>query len=182
MTATGAPEFSRPIKVKPLPGETLKLEATAEEREALAHRFSLPSIESLRAQVDVEEDGRAIRASGTLNAEITQSCAVSGEDFSVAVNEPLALRFLEESLIDRDPATELDEEIEIELDAEDLDEIAYSGDSFDLGEAVAQTLGLAIDPYAEGPNADAARKNAGIVSDDAPSGPLAEALAALKKE
>ncbi|NVE94897.1 YceD family protein [Altererythrobacter lutimaris] len=182
MNASAAPEFSRPIKVKPLPGETLKLEARAEEREALALRFSLTSIESLRAQVDVAEDGRAIRASGTLSAEITQSCAISGEDFAVTIDEPLALSFLEESLIDRDPATELDGEIEIELDAEDLDEIAYSGDSFDLGEAVAQTLGLAIDPYAEGPNADAARKQAGIVSDDAPSGPLAEALAALKKE
>lgn len=181
MTASGAPEFSRPIKIKPLPGETLNLEANSEEREALARRFSLPSVESLRAQVDLEEDGRAIRASGRLNAEITQSCAVSGEDFAVSVDEPLALRFLEESLIDIDPATE-EGEIEIELDAEDLDEIAYAGDSFDLGEAAAQTLGLAIDPYAEGPNADAAREKAGIVSDDAPSGQLAEALAALKKD
>ena len=46
----------------------------------------------------------------------------------------------------------------------------------------AQTLALAIDPYAEGPDADATREKAGIKSDDAPSGPLAEALgAALKK-
>ena len=74
------------------------------------------------------------------------------------------------------------DEIEIELAADDLDEIEYSGITFDLGEAVAQSLGLAIDPYAEGPNADATRKAAGISSDDEPSGPLAEALKALKKD
>ena len=66
---------------------------------------------------------------------------------------------------------------------EDLDEIEYEGDSFDLGEAIAQTLGLAIDPYREGPDADSARRESGIQSDESiqPSGPLAEALAALKK-
>ena len=49
---------------------------------------------------------------------------------------------------------------------------------------MAQTLALAIDPYREGPDADEARKKAGIVSDEdhAPSGPLAEALAGLKKD
>lgn len=174
-------EFPRIIKVKPLPGETLQLEANTAERAALAARFTLPSIESLSASVDLEEDGRAIRASGSLSAKITQSCAISGEEFAVSIDEPLAMRFIEESLIDIDPATE-DGDIEIELDADDLDEIAYSGDSFDLGEAIAQSLGLAIDPYAEGPNADAARQAAGITSDDAPSGPLADALAALKKD
>jgi hypothetical protein len=51
---------------------------------------------------------------------------------------------------------------------------------FDLGEAVAQTLGLAIDPYAEGPNADAARKAAGIVAEGEQDGPMAALLAALK--
>ncbi|QYU69205.1 hypothetical protein J4558_03410 [Leptolyngbya sp. 15MV] len=53
---------------------------------------------------------------------------------------------------------------------------------FDLGEAVAQSLGLAIDPYAVGPEAEAARREAGIASDDVPSGPLAEALRALRKD
>ena len=71
---------------------------------------------------------------------------------------------------------------EVELDADELDRIAYSGDAFDLGEAIAQTLGLAVDPYAEGPNAAAIRAEVGIKGDDQPSGPLAEALARLKKE
>ncbi len=64
-------------------------------------------------------------------------------------------------------------------------ELEYEGDSFDLGEALAQTLGLAIDPYREGPDAEAVRNEAGIESDEefdaAPKGPLAEALAGLRK-
>ena len=77
------------------------------------------------------------------------------------------------------PSLQEDEEIEIELEAEDLDEIEYAGEKFDLGEAIAQSLALAIDPYAEGPNAEEARKKAGIELDDAPRGPLAEALKGL---
>lgn len=52
----------------------------------------------------------------------------------------------------------------------------------DLGEAVAQSLGLAIDPYAIGPDADTARKEVGIVQEGEQEGPLAAALAALKKD
>jgi uncharacterized metal-binding protein YceD (DUF177 family) len=100
-----------------------------------------------------------------------QSCAVSGEDLAVRIDEPLALRFV--------PAAQPEGE-EIELDADELDEIPFEGHVFDLGEAVAQSLALAIDPYATGPEADQVRKEAGLL-DEAASGPFA-ALAALKKD
>lgn len=177
-----APEFSRMIKVRPLPGDRLHIEATEAERAALAQRFGLPEIRALSADLDLEQDGKAVRATGTLNAAITQLCAISGEEFETAIKEPLVLRFVAEGTISQ--ALSEDDEIEIELAADDLEEIEFSGDAFDLGEAVAQSLGLAIDPYAEGPNADAARNREGISSDEdqAPSGPLAEALRALKKD
>lgn len=170
-------ELTRPIKVKGLPGDTVVVEADAGERAALARRFGLPGIDSLRAEIDLEQRGKAIRATGTLRAAIRQACAISGEDFPANIEEPIDLRFVEETDL---PAPD-GEEIEIELEADDCDEIEYSGDMFDLGEAVAQSLGLSIDPYAEGPNADAARKAAGIVQEGEQEGPLAAALAALKK-
>ncbi len=114
-----------------------------------------------------------------LTASVVQSCAVSGEDFEVAIQEPVDLRFVRESTL-RSVSND-DGELEVELTADDSDEIEFSGDTFDLGEAIAQSLGLAIDPYAEGPNAEAARKSAGLGGDDAPLGPMAEALAALNK-
>ena len=181
MVSTPAPpELSRPIKVKGLPADAVVVEADAGERAALAKRFGLPGVDRLRAEVALEPRGRAIRATGMLTAAIRQTCAISGEDFPANIEETLDLRFVEEGSID--PALEEDGEIEIELDAEDCDEIEFSGDAFDLGEALAQTLGLAIDPYAEGPGADAARKAAGIKAEGEQEGPLAAALAALKKD
>lgn len=173
-----APELTRMIKVRPLPGEPVVIEATEAERAALAARFGLGAVDSLRAEVALEAKPRAIRATGRLVAAIMQPCAVSGEDFAVAIDEPIDLRFIEEN---PRPVAE-DEAIELELEADDCDEIEYAGDMFELGEAVAQTLGLAIDPYAEGPNADAARKAAGIVQEGEQEGPLAALLAGLKKD
>ena len=168
-------ELSRMIKARPLPAGAVVIEASPEERAALAARFGLGAVESLRAEVSLDARPRAIRATGRLHAAILQPCAVSGEDFPVTIDEPVDLRFVEEN---QRPATP-DEEIELEAD--DCDEIEYAGDMFDLGEAVAQTLGLAIDPYAEGPNADAARAAAGIVQEGEQLGPLADLLSALKK-
>lgn len=173
------PELSRMIKVRPLPGDVIVIEATEAERVALAARFGISAVEALRAEVRLEAKASAIRASGRLTAAILQPCAVSGEDFAVAINEPLDLRFVEAGAR---PLPGADEEIEIELEADDCDEIDYTGDMFDLGEAVAQSLGLAIDPYAEGPEAEAARKAAGIVREGEQLGPLADMLAALKKD
>ena len=169
-------ELPRMVKARPLPAGVVVIEASPEERAALATRFGLGAVDSLRAEVTLEQKPRAIRATGRLTAQIMQPCAISGEDFPVAIDEPIDLRFVEDN---QRPATE-DEEIELEAD--DCDEIEYTGEMFDLGEAVAQTLGLAIDPYAEGPNADAARKAAGIVQEGEQDGPLAALLAGLKKE
>lgn len=175
-----ASELQRLVKARHLPADPLVIEASEAERAALAQRFAVPRIISLQAKVELDREAKSVRATGTLKARIVQLCAISGEEFETAIDEPLGLRFVEEGRID--PALAADEEIEIELSGEELDEIEYAGESFDLGEAVAQTLGLAIDPYAEGPNADAARQQAGITSDEAPSGPLADALRALKGE
>lgn len=174
------PEFSRTVSMRQITGKPLSLEANETERAALARRFAISTVRSLTADITLDRNGDRVSAQGSLEADIVQSCAVSGEDFPVHIEEEIALRFVPEGAIH--PALQEGDEIEIELDQSDLDEIEYTGESIDLGEAVAQTLALAIDPYAEGPEADAVRKKAGIKSDDAPSGPLAEALgAALKK-
>ncbi|MBX7483498.1 YceD family protein [Qipengyuania qiaonensis] len=172
-----AVELSRPVKPRVLPAEPIVVEASEAERAALAERFGITSIPALKATIAFGTRDDAVLANGTLTATIEQPCAVTREDLTYDVEEPLALRFIPAgSLPDHAP----DEEIE--LDSEDLDEIEYEGDTFDLGEAIAQTLALAIDPYREGPGADEARRKAGIASDEdqAPSGPLAEALAGLK--
>jgi hypothetical protein len=167
-----APEFSRLTDIRQADGAALRLEANPAERAALARRFGIVRIDSLVAQVELTRTGATVAASGRIAAAIVQSCAVSGDELAVAIDEPLQFRFVP-ARTDHRP-----EEV-IELRAEDCDEIEYSGTAFDVGEAVAQSLGLAIDPFAVGPGADEARRAAGIVGQDA-TGPFA-ALAALKK-
>ncbi|MEJ2409808.1 MAG: DUF177 domain-containing protein [Novosphingobium sp.] len=152
---TASPEFSRPFDVRQVDGKAPHLEAREAECKALAARFGLVRVDSLAADIELHKTDRTVEARGRLKAQIVQSCAVSAEDLTVSVDEELVLRFVPES-------TAYAPDEEVELSAEDCDEIEYSGTHFDLGEAVAQSLGLAIDPYLTGPEANAARKAAGI--------------------
>jgi uncharacterized metal-binding protein YceD (DUF177 family) len=165
-----APELSRLVDLRQVIASPVTVEATEGERTALARRFALVRIDRLEAEVVLEVEGEAINGKGRLRAAIVQSCAVSGDDLPVSIDEPLALRFVPEREVT---------EAEIELRESELDEIPFTGTAFDLGEAVAQSLALAIDPYAVGPEAERVRTEAGLL-DQAASGPFA-ALAALRK-
>ncbi len=166
-------EFARPYDLRHLPTGPQQLEASAAECAALASRFGLVRVDHLRATVTLIPDGAAVRAQGRLNAAIVQSCAVSGEDLPVKIAEPLAFRFVP-------PAQPGRPDEEMELDEDDLDEIEMEAQGcFDLGEALAQSMALAIDPFAVGPHAEEARRKAGLLNPDQ-TGPFA-ALAALKK-
>jgi uncharacterized metal-binding protein YceD (DUF177 family) len=166
-----APEFSRLFDRRYLPGEAVSLSASPAECAALATRFALRAIHRLEAKVTLVPEGAAVLANGRLRAQVVQACAVSGEDLPQAVDEPVALRFVPEGT----PATPGEE---IEISAEECDEIAYAGAQFDLGEALAQSLVLALDPFATGPGAEAARRAAGLLDEQA--GGAFAALAALK--
>ncbi|WP_374591504.1 DUF177 domain-containing protein [Novosphingobium sp.] len=165
-------ELSRPYDATRLPAAEQVIEASAEECAALARRFGLVAVKSLAARIALKADGPTVRATGQLRADVVQSCAVSGEDLPVKIVEPIALHFVP-------PADSPESEEEIELEAEDLDEIEMEGTRFDLGEAVAQSLALAIDPYLEGPGAEEVRK-AGLLG-QGESSPFA-ALKGLIKE
>lgn len=167
------PEFSRIIDIRHLEPKPVELTATPEECKALAKRFNLVSIGHLTATVTITRDGAIIRAKGTLSSDLVQSCAISAEDLPQKIREKLDLRFVPETGVEGGP----DEEIE--LSEEDCDDIPYTGERFDLGEAVAQSLALSIDPFAEGPEAAKVRA-AGILGQENTS-PFA-ALEALKKK
>jgi uncharacterized metal-binding protein YceD (DUF177 family) len=168
-----APEFSHMVDLRQIGDAPVILIPDEAERRRLAGRFAITAIDSMRAELRLTVEGQTVEAKGKLAASIVQMCAISGEDFPVKINEPVALRFVPASTT-RAP----DEEIEISAD--DCDEIEYEGTAFDLGEAVAQSLALAIDPFAEGPNADKARAEHKLGGDIA-SGAFA-ALSALKKD
>ena len=167
-------EFERIVDATRLPVGEQQFEATSDECAALAKRFGLVAVHSLIAKVTLAADGPVVRVTGTLKAEVVQSCAISGDDLPVRISEPVALRFVPH--YGAAPGAD-----EIELSAEELDEIEMDGTRFDLGEALAQTMALGIDPYAEGPRADAVRRQAGLL-DASKTGPLAAALKDLLKK
>jgi len=171
MSALPPSEFSRIIDLRQIPPASVTLVASEDERRALAARFSLVRVDHLEAVLALVVDGKVVTASGRFHASWVQPCAISGEDLPQSANEPLVLRFVP-------PGTDPAPAEEFEITESDCDEIEYSGSTFDLGEAVAQSLGLAVDPFAEGPHAETARKAAGIVSEEA-TGPFS-ALAGLK--
>ncbi|WP_420136990.1 YceD family protein [Sphingomonas sp.] len=167
------PEFSRPVRLDELGGtpRSLTLAADESERAALAQRFDLMEIGRLEADADLVRDGDIVIATGRLHAEVVQICVASGGPVPAAVAEAFTLRFVPT------PAGGEAEE-EMELDEGDLDEIFYEGGAIDLGEAVAQTLALALDPFPRAPDADAALREAGVLPEE-DAGPFA-ALKALK--
>jgi hypothetical protein len=171
MSELPPPEFSRKVDLREIGDKPVVLSATPAECAALARRFGIIAVQRLDAEVWLEPRGQVIEASGHFTADIVQSCAISAEDLPVHIAEPLTLRFVPARAAPR-------VEAEIELAPDDCDEIEYTGTAFDLGEEVAQSLAVAIDPFAVGPMAEEARRLAGLL-DAENSGPFA-ALRALK--
>lgn len=142
--ATGLPELCRPLRLTVIPAVGLSVEVTAnpEERSALARRLSIPSIEGLSCSFTLaREPGAAIRASGVLRARVTQVCCVTLDPFPASIEEHFAVRFVPDGA----------EMLPFNPDAPD--EIPYSGGTLDLGEATAEQLALALDPWPRKPGA-----------------------------
>lgn len=155
-------------------GERIDVTATDAEREAIARRLGLVAIERLTAHCALDQVSGAqsgsIRARGRIKAALTQACVASGEPLPAYVDEAFELHFQPE------PVRAPDDEIE--LSGDELDVIFHDGLAIELGEAIADTLAVSLDPYPRGPNAEVALQEAGVISEEQ-AGPFA-ALAALK--
>lgn len=170
---TGTPEFSRPVRIDQLARhvDQVTITADATEREALAKRFHLLSLDRLEADYALSEENGAIFARGRVRAALAQPCVATGTAVPEQVDTDFLLRFVREG----EDAPEGDE---LELDAEDCDTIGYDGLTIDMGEAVAETVALAMTPYPRSPEADSHLREAGVLSEEQAS-PFA-ALLSLK--
>jgi uncharacterized metal-binding protein YceD (DUF177 family) len=165
------PEFTRRVDVRQCDGQHVVMAADETERAALAKRFDLVRIDRVEASLTLSRKDHSVSAIGSMQADFVQSCAVSAEDLPVSIEEELSFQFVPER-------SDYDPDEEVEIDAQGCDEIDYSGAAFDLGEAVAQSLALAIDPFLSGPGAEEARRKVGML-DPEETGPFA-ALKGLK--
>lgn len=170
-------ELSRLYRLDSLSDEprAVDIEADAGEREALARRFGLIAVGALSASASLVRRGETVEAAGTLSARVTQSCVATAEPVEAAVDEEFRVEFRPL------PADGRPEE-EIELGEGELDVLFYEDAAVDLGESVAQTLLLALNPYPRSPAAEAALREAGVKSEEearAEASPFA-ALAGLR--
>lgn len=157
------PEFSRPLTLDRAHGAH-RFEASADECAALARRFGLAGVGSLIADFTLDREGGDVRAQGHLTAQVVQNCVATGADVPARIEEAFALRFV--------PAAADHSSDETELESDACEDIEHDGLAIDLGEAAAQTLALALNPFPRAPDADAALKAAGVLS-EGEAGPFA---------
>jgi hypothetical protein len=132
-------EFSRPTPVSKVAGTgvSIVVHATPVECAALASRMGIPAMGSLECHFDLTAAGDpgTIHARGNLRSIVTLICVVSTEEFETRVEEAFEIHFVPAGRESHDPDPNLP------------DEIPYQWDAIDLGEAAAEQLGLALDPY-----------------------------------
>ena len=149
------PELSRKLALEQIgpAGLEIELRATAAECQALAARMAIPAVLELACRFRLTAfPGRLVLAQGELRARVVRHCVVTLDAFETLTEERFRLRFV--------PAgSESDDD-----DPDSDDEIAYQGGSIDLGEAAAEQLALALDPYPRKPGA-ALPDDAGAVTD-----------------
>lgn len=173
---SGAPEFSRIVRLDEIGRMQWPAHVAAEEveRQGLARRFGFASLDRLEADYSLSRDGSTVNAAGEIVAELSQPCIATGEPVPEEVREAFTIRFVPEDEEPDQPAEE------IEIHAEECDILSYNGNRIDIGEAIAETLALAVSPYPRSANADAWLRDAGVLTEEQ-AGPFA-ALAALKEK
>lgn len=166
-------EFSRTVRADTIGVDPkhVHVEAGEAERAALAKRFGLVALNRLEADVEVSRATADIVARGKVRATVEQSCVATGEPVAAEIDERFTVYF-------RPPPTGDSGEEGVELGEDEMDVIFSEAGMVDVGEAVAQTLALHLDPYPRAQGAEAALKAAGV-KDEGEAGPFG-ALAALK--
>lgn len=145
-TATNQPEFSRIVVVEKIPASGLqqKIQAKESEREELAARFGLIELKNLEAELVVYpmRVDQTVNVTGTLAADVVQQCVVTLEPLPQKVEHAFKVIFA------------VSGEAETLAGPSDMNEDDWEpivNGSIDIGELVAQNLGLALDPYPRKP-------------------------------
>ncbi len=128
-------EFSRPLQVDRVPALGCHERIAADEKEcvALAKRLGLPMLHSLAGLLKIVPwRGGGLKITGTLKAEVDQVSVISLEPFTSTLEYAIERYYLSPRAGRPTPE-------------EDVDMIEHG--IVDLGEILAETLALELDPY-----------------------------------
>jgi uncharacterized metal-binding protein YceD (DUF177 family) len=158
-----APEWSVPVAVADVPRLAFPMDVAADRdaRTALAQRFDLLSLDRLHATLTILPKATGFLVSGTCTAQLSQACIATGDAVPAKIKEPISILFMPET-----QQEEQGNDAEIGLDHADLDVVTFDGGQIDLGEAVAQSLALALNPYPRSAGADAFLKAQGVLQEE----------------
>ncbi|MCZ6448822.1 MAG: DUF177 domain-containing protein [Alphaproteobacteria bacterium] len=163
-------EFSRLIAVEPGMGagneaSAIEVEAGPEERAALAARFGLLSLDHLSAKgrLHVFDGGRSARLEASIAADVVQACVVTLEPVASHIEDRLAVSYTRRQTAGAEGGAA--REVWVVHDGEEEPE-PLTDTGIDLGEAVAECLGLALPPYPRAADADSALASLGDAIDD----------------
>ena len=141
MTPESVGPLSRPVSVRHLPPDGLEVavEATPEERAALAKDFKLEAIHALEGRFRLTGTAERAHVEGVVTARVGQICVVTLEPFDDVIEE----------------------EVEVDFaggggggDAGDEPPDEITDGQIDLGALAAEFLMLGLDPYPRKPGAD----------------------------
>ena len=112
------------------------IESSAQERDMLANRFGFAGLSALDARLKVKRAGPAHwDVTGNLTAEVTQLCGVTGEPVAESVDFRIEERYCS--------APDEGADVDVSLDGPEplVDGV------INLGEIVAQSLAIAVEPW-----------------------------------
>jgi uncharacterized metal-binding protein YceD (DUF177 family) len=148
------PLLSRSVPVDDMPDSGLHVTVTAtlEECEALRGLNAVVGLKDLRATFHLRHQGRAgVAVTGTVRADVVQTCVVSLEPFDATVDEAVTVQFLQPEALDAWHAARAKRPLEAaEEDDEDEPDTIVDG-RIDLGLLTAEYLTLGLDPYPKKP-------------------------------
>lgn len=173
-------EFPRPVRTDRLgvTGKTIAIEATADERLALAERFGILRVDRLVAsvQLDPRRGGALVLVKGHFDADVVQACVLSLVPVPAHVAGDFTLTYSNDDSGD---------EMEVLVDVSMPDPPDPMPDGvIDIGEAVAEQLALSLDPFPKAPGArfDGFSDQEPEPEPEPGKGRMFDALAALKKK
>jgi uncharacterized metal-binding protein YceD (DUF177 family) len=170
------PELSRPLAVDKISAGGIEesLIADENERQRLAARFGLLELPKLQAQLEVKpaRGGRMFEVTGHMEADVVQQCVVTLEPLPASIELDIQVLFAPPEFIEPGAGSP-----HIETDEEETEAIIDG--IIDLGELVAQHLGIALDPWPRKPGL--AYVEAEYGGDTKEANPFAK-LADLKKQ
>ncbi len=153
---TDKPEFSRLVALCDIPPQGFAgvFQADETEKETLSSRFDLLSLSEFSADIRlVPLHSGELELTGSATATLSQSSVVTMEPVISELNFPLSVLFTKEP---PDPQTE-----------EDVEELT---DPLDIGEVLAQCLGIALDPYPRNPGEEFLSPGGEAAADEAGRG------------